>query len=53
MMLDEDAMTVGAAMYAAMAIEYLALGGSAAPRANLVVSRGRLAQSARAHPSHG
>ena len=30
MMLDEDAMTVGAAMYAAMAIEYLALGGSAA-----------------------
>ena len=31
MMLDEDAMTVGAAMYAAMAIEYLALGGSGAP----------------------
>jgi len=29
MMLDEDAMTVGAAMYAAMAIEYLALGRSA------------------------
>ena len=31
MMLDEDAMTVGAAMYAKMAIDYLASGGSEPP----------------------
>jgi amidohydrolase len=31
MMLDEDAMTVGVAMYAAMAIDYLASGGSEPP----------------------
>jgi hypothetical protein len=31
MMLDEDAMTVGVAMYAAMAIEYLTSGGSETP----------------------
>jgi amidohydrolase len=32
MTIDEDAMTIGAAMYAAMAIEHLALGGSDASR---------------------
>ena len=54
MTIDEDAMAVGAAMYAAMAIEYLAR--PAAHRLDALASsslRGRLAQLVRAHPSHG
>ena len=56
MVIDEDGMQTGIAMHAAVALSYLAARESARPEpasSNLRALPGRLAQTARAHPSHG